>query len=363
MPPAIEAPPIEAHVKVDLPYVQCVRARGRAYAYYRRDGRSVRIRGEIGSAEWLESYRRIAATWDRPATPKPASGSWAALVAEYRAAPEYLGLAPRTRADYARHLDRIVAANGPKSVAGLTRAKLLQIRDKVAAKLGGRVADYHVAVYAILLTFAVDRDYRPDHPGRRIRKIHRATGHRPWRDDEIAAFRKAWPLGTWERTAAEIALNTGQRGGDVVRISWPHVRNGVVSLRQGKTGDWLEIPQTAELQAALEAWERTLKAKNKLGVAVLIGDRGKPVGKSRFDHRLAKAFKAAGLDGVTIHGWRYTTATILKELGVDLDVRRALLGHATVAMAEKYAAQKRGAKAAVESLDQAAQAARKPKEV
>lgn len=55
--------------------------------------------------------------------------------------------------------------------------------------------------------------------------------------------------------------------------------------------------------------------------------------------------------GVTIHGLRYTAATILEELGVDIEIRQMLLGHETISMAKKYSAQKRGVAKAVQAFD------------
>lgn len=336
--------------RIDLPYVQTFKTRhGKTVSYYRRQGRQQRLHGEIGSAVWLANYQRIHEQHEEgaPRTKSHADGTWGALISTYRQAPEFLELSDRTRADYNKHLDAIVAANGEKTVAGMTRPALLSIRDKVARKSSARQADYLIAIYNVLLTFAVDRGVRKDHPGRRIKKVYRAIGHRPWMDSEIDDFCKRWPLGTWERTAFEFLLNIAQRRGDTAKVAWPQISGGWIRVRQGKTGEFLQIPMSNRLSEALDAWPRK-------GVAILIGDKGKPVGYDRFGHRMAQAFDDAGLVGVTIHGLRYTTATILKELGVDLETRQALLGHRTVAMAEKYSRQKRGAQAAVEAMDSAA---------
>ena len=65
---------------------------------------------------------------------------------------------------------------------------------------------------------------------------------------------------------------------------------------------------------------------------------------------IAAAFVKAGLEGVTNHCLHYSTAAILRELGVDMDERQALLGHSTVAMATKYSAQRRGAADAIAKM-------------
>jgi hypothetical protein len=45
-----------------------------------------------------------------------------------------------------------------------------------------------------------------------------------WSEDDIAAFRAHLPLGSMERLALELLLNTAQRRGDVVRMGRQHVR-------------------------------------------------------------------------------------------------------------------------------------------
>lgn len=331
--------------KIDLPYVKASMSKGRLYTYYRRGGRQERIKGSPGGPEWLAEYTRIHGAHEgRPAAAQPRNKTWAALIAEYRGAPEYLTLAARTQRDYGRHLNRIVERNGRKTVAGMTRPDLLRIRDKAATAYGPRQADYLMSVFVLLLSFSIDRGYRKDHPGLRIKKVFKPVGHRPWMDDEIAAFRKTHALGAWERTAFEIVLNTGQRRGDIPAMTWRQIADGCVNLRQNKTGDWLSVPMHHRLVEALAAWPRT-------GVAILIGDKAKPVGVERFARRMSDAYSAAELVGVTTHGLRYTTATILKELGCGADLRRAVLGHATIAMAEKYAKQKRDARAAISRME------------
>jgi integrase len=42
--------------------------------------------------------------------------------------------------------------------------------------------------------------------------------------------------------ALALGLYTAQRRGDVVKIGRQHIRDGVLTLRQGKTGTALSIP-------------------------------------------------------------------------------------------------------------------------
>lgn len=76
---------------------------------------------------------------------------------------------------------------------------------------------------------------------------------------------------------------------------------------------------------------------------------------------LRRAGRAAGLpETCTLHGLRYTTATILRELGVDpLDIAE-ILGHRTEAMTRKHSEKRRRAARAIVKLDAAELAAERP---
>lgn len=88
-------------------------------------------------------------------------------------------------------------------------------------------------------------------------------------------------------------------------------------------------------------------------VVFFVGRDGKATGVDRFRHRMAEAYKAAGLEGVTTHGLRYTAATRLRELGQDWTEIEAITGHATVEMVKKYAGRRRKAALSIHRLNQA----------
>jgi integrase len=71
----------------------------------------------------------------------------------------------------------------------------------------------------ILLRFAIDNGLRRDDPTLRIKSFEESE-HHTWTDQKISIFEKRWPLGTRERTAFAVLLYTGQRAGDVCKMSW-----------------------------------------------------------------------------------------------------------------------------------------------
>jgi integrase len=267
------------------------------------------------------------------------------LVEAYLAAPDYATLAAKTRRDYRRYLDRLAADCGSVQVRAIGHGWVLQLRDRFAAT--PRSANYLIQVLRLLMTFAVDRGWRPDNPALRPKRLKTGDGHRPWEEDEIARFRARWAADTVQRVAFELMLNTGQRGGDVIRLVGSQVRSGRIKLRQGKTGALVDIPCSADLAAVLNPWLEARQA-----AVLLVTGTGRPFKADHFRHTMRAAYQAANLPpGCTSHGLRYTAATRLREIGCDWQTIASITGHETVAMVRKYIEQRRMARIAVERLN------------
>jgi integrase len=105
-----------------------------------------------------------------------------------------------------------------------------------------------------LMQHAVEVGMRPDDPTRDVRAISSKTqGFHSWTDDEITQFEQRHPVGTKARLAMVLLLYTGQRRADVIRMGRQHVRDGFISVRQGKTDAELMIPIHPELASIIAA--------------------------------------------------------------------------------------------------------------
>jgi integrase len=82
-------------------------------------------------------------------------------------------------------------------------------------------------------------------------KRKKTDGFLIWTDDELAAYEKKWAIGSKERLVYALALYTGQRRSDVVRMGPQHVKGDQITVRQEKGGKTLEIPIHAELRKVL----------------------------------------------------------------------------------------------------------------
>jgi integrase len=101
-----------------------------------------------------------------------------------------------------------------------------------------------------------------------------------------------------------LALWTGQRQGDLLRLPWSAYDGTHIRLRQGKTGARVVIPVGAPLKAALDATP-------KASPIVLVKRDGAPWTSAGFQSAWCRACKRVGLVGLTFHDLRGTAVTRL----------------------------------------------------
>jgi integrase len=120
--------------------------------------------------------------------------------------------------------------------------------------------------------------------------------------DEAAFFERA-PARL--HLALLLALWTGQRQGDLLRLPWSAYDGKYIRLHQSKTGTRVPpIPVGAPLKAALDAAPR-------LSPIILTNISGKPWSGESFRGAWQRACKRAGIVGLTFHDLRGTAVTRL----------------------------------------------------
>jgi hypothetical protein len=219
--------------RVELPYVNAQRGRdGKRYWYFRRGGRRWRLPGEPKSPAFMAEYQRLlAASEPASARGKSPPGSFGALVEDYLVSPEFKETRPSTQKVYRSVLEPLAEAHGHKPVTLLERRHIKLWRDARSETPG--MANMIVRVVRVLLSCAVDNEYRRDNPAQRI-KLFRLGEHRAWTDEECAAFEARWPAGSMQRRAYMLARFTGQRCGDIANMMRAHrkaARSGSRSRR------------------------------------------------------------------------------------------------------------------------------------
>jgi integrase len=161
-------------------------------------------------------------------------------------------------------------------------------------------------------------------------KIPKTGGFKMWGEPEIEQFENYWPVGSRERLAFALLLYTGQRRGDVLRIGRQHIREGVLTVRQSKTGTVVVIPIHPELVAILEA-------PGPGNLTFLTTRSGAPFFPEHFTTWFGNACRAAGLPlGYSAHGLRKAMCRRLAEAGCSAPQIAAISGHLTLAEVQRY---------------------------
>jgi integrase len=135
------------------------------------------------------------------------------------------------------------------------------------------------------------------------------------------------------RPIVQVALLTGLRLGDILRLSWDRIDfdQKLIRIMQGKTQTPLLLPMSEALAEVLRGIPRVMDSPN---VFHQLGRSVRRFGWVRTDFN--KAIKAAGLVGTRFHDLRHTAATQLRRLGRDLQVVQQLLGHKTIRTTMRY---------------------------
>ena len=275
------------------------------------------LRGEPGTPEFVHSYNEAIAT-----KAAPLQGKLLSVLQAYQASGEFNGLAARTRFDYVEKIKIIEAKFGDFPTSGLTdrrtRGIFMAWRDQLATT-SRRQADYTWSVFARILSWALNRGLVLANPCARGGRLYRGSRvDKIWTADDEAAFLKSAPAHF--HLALLLALWTGQRQGDLLRLPWSAYDGTHIRLRQSKTGARVTIPVGAPLKAALNA-------ATKHGPLVLANSYRRPWTPHGFQSSWGIAARKAGIVGLTFHDLRGTAVTRLAIVGCTEAEIATITGH------------------------------------
>lgn len=322
------------------------------YWRFRRAGRDTPLPGDpIRDAAAMKAYADLMLEYDRAGKGRaaPARSSFEWLARAYLASAEFAQLAERTQVDYTRTLeDHLIPSLGPERFDCLTRAAIKTVRDHVARARAPRTANKVQQVASLVYSWADQEDLLPPgfrNPCENLRKLKGRTRMiEVWSDEEIALF-LAGGRGT-EITAVLLALYTGQRREDLVRLEWSDCLGAMIRVRQNKTGEPLTIPCHPVLKAHLAG------VRTAFGGPVLRGIDGKAMNAGSLSAAINRAVaRIEGMPHRTLHGLRYAASGKLEEVGCTELQNRAIVGHRTREMWLKYASQRRAAEQAMDKWE------------
>jgi integrase len=140
---------------------------------------------------------------------------------------------------------------------------------------------------------------------------HKSTPpqHREVTDDAIAALKAVAPANI--RLTVELALLTGQLQSAVVGLRWSQVAPNSIRFRSSKTGDSLQVPVTAEIQAVLDTC-RARSGRSAFVIPTRTGERYTNEGFRAGWQRIMEKLESAGHNRFTFHDIRTRAEEIAK---------------------------------------------------
>jgi integrase len=304
---------------------------GLVFHYFRRRGcKRVRLPGMPGSAAFMAAYQNAL---DQPqyveigAAKRSIPGSISAAMAGYYTSNDFTTLAPGTQSMRRAILERFRAEHGDKPIGTMpTKFIVLALN-----KMRPFAAKSWLKSIRHLMQFALKLEMIRTDPTQGIKlKAPRTDGIHTWSEQNIAAFEAVHPVGTKARLAFALLLYTAQRRGDVVRMGRQHIRDGVIQVRQEKTGAELSIPVHSDLRAIIAATPGE-------HLTFLVTQTNRPYSGNDFSGQFRAWCDAAGLPKeCSAHGLRKAACRRLAEAGCSAHEIAAISGHMTLSEVQRY---------------------------
>lgn len=315
-------------------------ADGRKVTYFYAWKGGPRLEGKPGSPEFVQSYQAAHAA--RSIVP---TATMQKLIAEYKASSEFTSLAAKTKRDYLRYISMIEQEFGDMPIAALSdpevRGDFKAWRDSFAST--PRKADLAWSVLARILSVAKDRGRIPVNPCEKGGRLYESDrSEMIWTAEHIRRF---CAVASPElQLALLLALWTGQRQGDLLRLTWNNYDGQTIKLRQsksgrkGRLGKRVIIPVGGPLKIALDRERARRRADEASRMArspratpsltILVNSRGKLWTEDGFRTSWAAAFAEAGIeDDLHFHDIRGTAVTRLAIAGATVPQIASFTGH------------------------------------
>jgi integrase len=280
-----------------------------------------RIDAEPGTPDFIQKYGEATKR-----KPSGANMSW--LIDYFKDTDEFKTLDATSKRAYKRYLDLIEAKFGTMPTAAVedkrARGEFKTFRGTFAEK--PRTADYIWQTIARVLSVNKDHGNIAVNVCERGGRLYDADrSDIIWQAEDIREFCSVASVEL--QAALLLALWTGQREGNLLRLSWKNYDGAYIRLRQTKArggkGRRVTIPVGAPLKLALDA---ALKQKRS-SVTILTNSRGLPWTEDGFRTSWGKAFDKTTLGDLHFHDLRGTAVTRLALSGCTVPEIAAITGH------------------------------------
>ncbi len=208
----------------------------------------------------------------------------------------------------------------------ITPRHIEEYRSMRLKKIKPITTNRELALLKGMFTKAIDYGYVTANPVKKVKMIPEGDCARErilTQEEEERLMSEAVPH---LRPFLVIALNSGMRRGEILKLAWSEIdfRNRLVHVIKTKRNKNRVVPMNnvmyktlQELRAEANGSERVYQSKHVQGA-------------------FETARKKAGLSGLRLHDLRHTFATRLIQSGVDVFTVQKLLGHSTITMTMRY---------------------------
>ncbi len=311
--------------KIGLAYVKTVQVKGKQYLYFDTGNPEKRYNRlpDAGSPDFGTRYASWLAVRTKRAN-MTKMVTFAELASLYQLSPKFLNRAKGTQRTYLPYIVRMIDMFNDWAAADIDRADIRAL----LAELTPGAQIMQLAVARNIFGYGRKNDLVENDPTKDIEIDHESVAHEPWPE---AVIEKA--LEGPARIPVALLYFTGQRIGDVCKMRWSDIDDGVITVVQQKTGKELYVPLHGRLSAILAEVPRSL-------TTIVCNHKGKPYSPSA----LRKVIKQHVGDHVP-HGLRKNAVNALLEAGCSAAMVSAITGQ-TMQIVEMYAAKRNNRKLA-----------------
>lgn len=321
-------------MKSPYKHVQTYTINGTTYRYYREPGsKRVRLEGEPGTTKFAKSYETAS-------NPKKVnSATCAKLLSDYFGSVEFNRKAERTKKDYLQNRKLIEVKWSHVEIRALEdkriRGKFIEWHLQLIEEIGARQADLVLATMRVVLSYGIYSSILSHNHLLGFKSAYRSDrSDKIWTKDDVEAFMRDAPRDF--QLAVILALNTGRRESDLIRLTWQDYDGETIAVMNQKSGrkGKFKARCTAALRTGLDAYKLSLKdvsgnsrvpAPNE---TILTTPTGKAWTQKHFCTKFAKAKNGVGLTELHFHDLRGTAITVLAERSCTHAEIASISGHA-----------------------------------
>lgn len=300
-------------------YVVRERSRHGRVAFYFRVGKGPRSRlPDIRADDFLSEYNKLFNQVQTTGQRKVGVSSLEWLVKRYMEAGAFKDLSPATRKQRGNILKGVLEKAGKVAYRDISRSSIINGRED-RADTPAQARNYLDAMRG-LFRWAVDAELIAVDPTHGVKNPKRKAGpgFEIWSDDEVAAYRDRWPVGSRERVWLEVLIGVGARRGDAVVVGKQHIRDGMLAVETQKENVWAFAPILPEMQQAIDAGPTG-------DLTFIVGKNGRNLTKETFGNMFRAACNAAGVKK-SAHGLRKYAATKYAEQGLSESELESIFG-------------------------------------